>query len=210
MVLQTGDTFADLQLVVLLKSTLKKTRRVASGIGGKDLAVAEPSNRPAQESKAAEDQRFVDKAKRLPPDEVEDAEIEKAKRRTKARAPRIAMHIEDRVEEARTFYPHHSDDQGHKYRLADAFRTRSMHFVYSMLNEPRYGARLRDCEIALDQETAAQAAGTGAQDVPRIYRSGKSLRLGNAVSAESHRSQSASIGRPKSWTDDPSCAPGYR
>jgi hypothetical protein len=84
--------------------------------------------------KAAEDQAFADKlAKRAPPNEVERAEIEKARKRTKARVPRIAMHIEDRGTAGSTLYPDHSDEEGHRYRLADAFGTRSRQFVYSML-----------------------------------------------------------------------------
>ena len=51
----------------------------------------------AEQGKAAEDQAFADKlAKRLPPDAVERAAIEKAKRRTKARAPRVATRIDER------------------------------------------------------------------------------------------------------------------
>ena len=101
---------------------------------GLDPAVAEEAERAAEERKAAEDQAFADKlAKRSPPNEVEHAEIEKARRRTKARAPRIAMHIEDRPTGGRAIYPDHSDDEGHEYRLTDAFGTRSLQFVYSML-----------------------------------------------------------------------------
>jgi hypothetical protein len=102
---------------------------------GTDLAVTEALEKVAEKRKAAEDQAFADKlAKRLPPDEVESAEIKKAKKRTKARAPRIAMHIEDRGAESRMLYPDHSDEEGHRYRLADTFGTRSRHFVYAMLN----------------------------------------------------------------------------
>lgn len=62
-----------------------------------DPAVAEAAKRAAEERQAAERQAFADKlAKRSPPHPVERAEIEKARRRTKARTPRIAMHIEDR------------------------------------------------------------------------------------------------------------------
>src|SRR5262245_14314720 len=52
----------------------------------------------------------------------------------KARAQRIAMHIENRGKAGSVVYPAHSDDEGHEYRLADAFGTRSRQFVYSMLN----------------------------------------------------------------------------
>jgi hypothetical protein len=49
-----------------------------------------------------EDHAFADKlGKRLPPNEAERAEIDKARKRTKARAPRIAMRIEDRETGAR-------------------------------------------------------------------------------------------------------------
>jgi hypothetical protein len=44
------------------------------------------------------------------------------------------MRIEDRGETRREFYPEHSDEEGHSYRLADTFGTRSLQFVYSMLN----------------------------------------------------------------------------
>src|SRR5262249_18015877 len=51
----------------------------------------------------------------------------------KARAPSIAMHIHDRGKAGSIVYPAHSDDEGHEYRLADAFGTRSLQFVHSML-----------------------------------------------------------------------------
>jgi hypothetical protein len=61
---------------------------------GSDPGVAESAKTAAAERKAAEDQAFADKlAKRSPPNPVERAEIEKARKRTKARAPRIVMHI---------------------------------------------------------------------------------------------------------------------
>src|SRR5258708_1786628 len=82
-----------------------------------------------EERKMAADQAFAEKlAKRLPPDAVEHAAIKKARRRTKARAPRVAARIDERG----TYSPH-SDVEGHRCRLADAFGTRSKHFVYSML-----------------------------------------------------------------------------
>src|SRR5262249_44234044 len=60
---------------------------------------AESLEKAAQKHKAAEDQAFADKlAKRPPPNPVERAEIKKARKRTKARAQRIAMHIENRGE----------------------------------------------------------------------------------------------------------------
>jgi hypothetical protein len=101
---------------------------------GFDPAVAEAAKRAAEERQASERQAFTDKlAKRSPPDPIERAEIEKARKRTKARAPRVAMRIEDRGAAGRAFYPDHSDEEGHRYRLADAFGTRSLQFVYSML-----------------------------------------------------------------------------
>jgi hypothetical protein len=100
-----------------------------------DAALVESAKMAAAERKAAEHQAFADKlAKRSPPHPVERAEIEKARRRTKARAPRVAMHIEDREAAGRALYPDHSDDEGHEYRLTDAFGTRSLQFVYEMLN----------------------------------------------------------------------------
>jgi hypothetical protein len=63
---------------------------------GSDPAVTESEKRSAEERKAAAAQAFADKlAKRPPPDPIERAEIEKARKRTKARAPSIVMHVED-------------------------------------------------------------------------------------------------------------------
>jgi hypothetical protein len=101
---------------------------------GSNRIVAETAEAGAG-CQGVEGQALADKlAKRLPPNEGERAEIEKARRRTKARAPRIAVHIEDRGELGLVQYPDHSDDEGHRYRLADTFGTRSLQFVYSMLN----------------------------------------------------------------------------
>jgi hypothetical protein len=101
---------------------------------GPGLAVTEPLEKAPQKHKAAEDQAFADKlAKRPPPNPVERAEIEKARKRTKARAPRIVMHVEDRGKAGSVVYPAHSDEEGHDYRLADAFGTRSLQFARSML-----------------------------------------------------------------------------
>jgi hypothetical protein len=44
------------------------------------------------------------------------------------------MNIEERGSAGRAFYPDHSDEEGHRYRLVDAFGTRSLEFVRSMLN----------------------------------------------------------------------------
>jgi len=107
------------------------------------------SSTVADKPKAAEDQAFADKlAKRLPPNPVERAEIEKARMRTKARAPRIAMNIDERGSAGRAFYPDHSDEEGHRYRLADTFGTRSLEFVYSMLN----GLRTATANHSLDSD----------------------------------------------------------
>jgi hypothetical protein len=101
---------------------------------GVDPAVAEVAERTTEERKAAEAEAFADKlAKRPPPNPVERAEIKKARKRTTARAPRIVMHIEDRGKAGSVVYPAHSDEEGHDYRLADVFGTRSLQFVYSML-----------------------------------------------------------------------------
>jgi hypothetical protein len=63
---------------------------------GRELAVTETLEKAAAERKAAEQQAFAKKlAKRPPPNPVERAEIEKARKRTKARAPSIVMHVED-------------------------------------------------------------------------------------------------------------------
>jgi hypothetical protein len=44
------------------------------------------------------------------------------------------MHVEDCGAKGRILYPDHSDEEGHRYRLADTFGTRSIQFVYAMLN----------------------------------------------------------------------------
>jgi hypothetical protein len=100
-----------------------------------DPAMAHAAKTVSQERRAAEQQAFAEKlAKRPPPNPVERAEIKKARKRTKARAPRIAMNVDERGPAGRAFYPDHSDEEGHRYRLADTFGTRSLEFVYSMLN----------------------------------------------------------------------------
>ena len=108
---------------------------MASELVGDNPVVTEETESAAEERRAVEEQAFADKlAKRPPPNPVERAAIEKARRRTKARAPRVVMHIEDRGKAGSVVYPDHSDDEGHDYRLADAFGTRSLQFAYSMLN----------------------------------------------------------------------------
>jgi hypothetical protein len=98
------------------------------------MTATEAKERAADEHRAAEDQVVAEKlARRPPPNPVERAEIKKAKKRTKGRAPSIDMHIEDRGTGAPVVYPAHSDDEGHMYRLADAFGTRSRQFVCWML-----------------------------------------------------------------------------
>jgi hypothetical protein len=97
--------------------------------GEPDQAVAQSAEKPAGETTAAA-QAFAEKlARRLPPNEVELAAIERAKKRTKARGPRVTLQIDERG----TSSPH-SDVEGNRYRLADAFGTRSIQFVHSMLN----------------------------------------------------------------------------
>jgi hypothetical protein len=100
-----------------------------------DPAVAEAAKSASEERRAAEEKAFADKlANRPPPNLVERAEIEKARKRTQARTPSIAMNIEDRGAGGRSLYADHSDEEGHQYRLADTFGTRSLQFVHSMLN----------------------------------------------------------------------------
>jgi hypothetical protein len=107
-------------------------RKLSEGI---NPAVAESARSAVAERKAAEDQAFADKlAKRPPPNPVERAAIEKARKRTKARSPSIAMNIEDRGAAGRSLYADHSDEEGHQYRLADTFGSRSLQFVHSMLH----------------------------------------------------------------------------
>ena len=102
---------------------------------GPELAVTETLEKAAAERKAAEEQAFADKlARRPPPNPVERAEIKKARRRTEGRTPSIAVNIEDRGTAGRALYPDHSDEDGHRYQLADTFGTRSLQFVYAMLN----------------------------------------------------------------------------
>jgi hypothetical protein len=58
---------------------------------GTGLAVTEALEKAAEKREDAEDLAFANKlAKRSPPNEVERAEIERAGKRTKARAPRVA------------------------------------------------------------------------------------------------------------------------
>jgi hypothetical protein len=98
-------------------------------------AEVEAPEQAEEERRAAEAQALKAKlAKRLPPGEVDRAEIDKAKKRTKGRPPSIAMTIDDCRTGGSVHYPDHSDEEGHRYRLADTFGTRSLQFVYSMLN----------------------------------------------------------------------------
>jgi len=122
---------------------------VAGEYVGNDSALAQVAERAAAEHRAAEEQAFADKlAKRSPPDPVERAEIEKARKRTKARTPRIAMRVEDRGKAGSVVYPVHCDEEGHEYRLADVFGTRSLQFVYSMLKG--LGTATEDHSLSLD------------------------------------------------------------
>jgi hypothetical protein len=64
---------------------------MTEAIPSKKGCLTEAFEKAAEERKAAEDQAFANKlAKRSPPNEVERAEIERARKRTKARAPRVA------------------------------------------------------------------------------------------------------------------------
>src|SRR5262249_45985377 len=110
---------------------------------------AEAEKRAAEARRAAEQRAFADKlAKRPPPNPVECAEIERARKRTKARAPRIVMHVEDRGKAGSVVYPAHSDEEEHMYRLADAFGTRSRQFVSWMLKG--LGNATEDHSLSLD------------------------------------------------------------
>lgn len=121
---------------------------------GADLAVAEAPESAAKEYQATADQAFAVKlAKRLPPNEVERSEIKRAIKRTKARAPRVVMHLEDRGPGRRVHYPDHCDEEGHRHRLADAFGTRSLQFVYSMLNG--LGKATEDHSVNLEYSPAS-------------------------------------------------------
>jgi hypothetical protein len=68
----------------------------------------ETPERAEEERRAAEAQAFKAKlAKRLPPGEVDRAEIDKARKRTKARPPSIAMSIERFIRDVGVFPEHH-------------------------------------------------------------------------------------------------------
>ncbi len=83
----------------------------------------------AAEKRKAADGAFAEKlAKRSPPDAAERAAIKTARTRTKARAAPVVTRID-----GHGMYSAHSEEEGHRFRLADAFGTRSKHFVYSML-----------------------------------------------------------------------------
>ena len=74
--------------------------------GRDEPAEVEAAERAAEKCRAAEAQAFKAKlAKRLPPGEVDRAEIDKARKRTKARPPSIAMSIEDRGTEGCVIIP---------------------------------------------------------------------------------------------------------
>lgn len=104
-------------------------------MGGRPQGACNKAVRPTESRLKGEqeNQAFADKlAKRPPPNEVERAEIERARKRTKARAPRIVVQVKNQGKGPRTC-PTHSDLEGHRYRLADAFGTRSLEFVNAML-----------------------------------------------------------------------------
>jgi hypothetical protein len=92
-----------------------------------------PESEKVARERPAADQAFADKlARRSPPDKIERAAIDQATKRTRARARRVEMRIEDRGSKRR-MYAYHSDEDGRLYRLADTFGTRSLQFVNSML-----------------------------------------------------------------------------
>ena len=119
---------------------------------GPESAVTETLEETAEKHKAAKREAFAEKlAKRPPPNPVERAAIEKARKRTNARTPRIAMHVDDRGESGSAVYPPHRDEEGHQYRLADTFGTRSLQFVYSMLKG--LGNATEDHSLSYDLST---------------------------------------------------------
>ena len=121
-----------------------------------DLKAAEAPENVATEIQATAAQAFGAKlSRRSPPNEVERAEIEKAKKRTKARAPRLALHLERRGAKAGRTYPSHSDEEGHRFRLADAFWTRSLEFVNAML---------KGVGMATEDHSASKDFGSGSPD----------------------------------------------
>ena len=143
-------------------SMTRKGLDVTSEHVSENLTVAEEQEKVAAEIQATADQAFAAKlSRRSPPNDVERAEIERAKKRTKARAPRIAMHVEKRGAKAGRTYPGHSDEEGHRFRLADAFGTRSMEFVDAML---------KGVGMATGKDRAEQAA-LAATSAPLIQRS---------------------------------------
>ena len=137
-------------------SMTRKGLDVTSEHVSENLTVAEEQEKVAAEIQATADQAFAAKlSRRSPPNEVERAEIERAKKRTKARAPRIAMHVEKRGAKAGRTYPGHSDEEGHRFRLADAFGTRSMEFVDAML---------KGVGMATEDHSASKDFGPGSPD----------------------------------------------
>ena len=137
-------------------SMTRKGLDVTSEHVSENLTVAEEQEKVAAEIQATADQAFAAKlSRRSPPNEVERAEIERAKKRTKARAPRIAMHVEKRGAKPGRTYPGHSDEEGHRFRLADAFGTRSMEFVDAML---------KGVGMATEDHSASKDFGPGSPD----------------------------------------------
>jgi hypothetical protein len=113
-----------------------RVRRNKSLSEGFDPAVAESARRDAEERRAAEEKAFAAKlAKRPPPNPVERAAIEKAIKRTKARAPRIAINIEDRGTAGRALYPDHSDEEGHQYQLAEGDGIKRLDVLGNLTNK---------------------------------------------------------------------------
>ena len=65
------------------------------------------------------------------------------------------MHVEKRGAKAGRTYPGHSDEEGHRFRLADAFGTRSMEFVDAML---------KGVGMATEDHSASKDFGPGSPD----------------------------------------------
>lgn len=68
------------------------------------------------------------------PNDVEREGIATARERTKARPPSIAVLLRQAHDGRLLASAEHADQEGHTYRMADAFGTRSLEFVAAMMN----------------------------------------------------------------------------
>jgi hypothetical protein len=81
------------------------------------------------------------------PRDIERQAMEAARVRVQARSPRIAVSIKG-AKGLQLGRADHSDEEGHRYHLADVFGTRSLEFVASMLTE--LGQATKDHSSDLD------------------------------------------------------------